>query len=217
MSVNNQREEYLVNIFRLRRDNDKVSNKMLSEKLELSPPSVTEMLKKLKKDGYIENIRDISLTEKGKKKAKEVLSKHRLWEYFLTETLKYNWKDVHEHAQKFQSITSDDLFEKLNEFLGYPDYCPHGSIIYINNEETNSELVKMLDANPGNHYIVRRITDQRAVLDYCEEIGIKIGNKLQLVDFDKFDNAALIKIGENEKKISPKATTEIYLKEINKN
>lgn len=216
MPINNQREEYLVNIFRLRRDNEKVSNKMLSEKLEISPPSVTEMLKKLKNDGYIENTRDISLTEKGNKKAKEVLSKHRLWEYFLTETLQYNWKDVHEHAQKFQSITSDDLFDKLNEFLGYPEYCPHGATIYINSEETNSELIRMSTANTGYDYIVRRITDDRSLLDYCEEAGIKIGNKLQLVEFDKFDNAALIKIGGNEKKISPKATAEIYLKEINK-
>lgn len=215
MSINNQREEYLINIFRLKRDHKKVTNKLLSERLELSPPSVTEMIKKLKLDGYLKDKRDIDLTVQGEKIAKDVLSKHRLWEYFLTETLKYNWKDVHDHAKKFQSITSDDLFQKLNEFLGYPDYCPHGSIIYINNEEANSDLIKLSDAKIGKNYVIRRIKDAQDLLEYCEEIDLRIGQKIQLKEFEKFDNAAIINVDNITKIVSSKAIGDIYLKEIN--
>lgn len=214
-AMNPQKEEYLIAIFKLMGEGERVTNKSISTHLKLAPPTVTEMLKKLKQEGLVEDNRDNLLTEEGIKYTKKLLSKHRLWEYFLEDELKFSWKDIHPIASDLQSVTSDELLEKLNAYLGYPEYCPHGSIIFINNEESNSDFIKMAEAKPGVSYIIRRIRDERDLLNYCENMGIAIGDRIDFLDFDSFDETAIIKSNNKEKRISPKACKDIYLKEIN--
>lgn len=213
-TLNPQKDEYLMTIFKLMGESEKVTNKSISTHLDLAPSSVTEMLKKLKKEGLVCDNKDNILTDKGIKYTKKLLSKHRLWEYFLEKELKFSWKEVHPIASDLQSVTNESLLEKLNAYLGYPDYCPHGSIIFINNEETSKDLLKMSEAIPGKSYIVRRIRDDKDLLTYCESMGINIADKIQFVDFDNFDRTAIIRIDSIEKRISPKACGDIYLKEV---
>lgn len=215
MEIIPKREEYLIAIFKLSQLDEKVTNKNLSEWLKITPPSVSEMIKKLKQEDYLIDNRSIELSEKGLSTVKTVLSKHRLWEYFLTEVLKYNWKDVHDNAELFQSVTNDELFNKLNEYLGYPEYCPHGSVIYFNNEEKNSDLILFSDAKVGKEYIVRRIKDDRGLLEYMEKTGVKIGQKIKILEFDDFDGAVKIEFLDKIVNISSKATNDVFLKEIN--
>src|SRR5574344_1919093 len=94
MKVLPERNEYLTTIFKLKESNKKVTNKALSQALDIAPSSVTEMVKKLKKDGLLKDQKTIDLSQDGEDYAKDIVSKHRLWEYFLTENLKYNnrWK-----------------------------------------------------------------------------------------------------------------------------
>lgn len=213
-TTNPQKDEYLITIFKLMGEGEKVTNKSISTHLGLAPSSVTEMLKKLKKDGLVTNKKDNTLTEEGIKYTKKLLSKHRLWEYFLEKELNFSWKEVHPIASDLQSVTNESLLEKLNAYLGYPDYCPHGSIIFINNEETPKDLLKMSEAIPGKSYIIRRIRDDKDLLTYCESMGINIADKIQFIDFDNFDKTAIIRIDSIEKRISPKACGDIYLKEV---
>ena len=213
-TLNPQKDEYLMTIFKLMGESEKVTNKSISTHLDLAPSSVTEMLKKLKKEGLVCDNKDNILTDKGIKYTKKLLSKHRLWEYFLEKELKFSWKEVHPIASDLQSVTNESLLEKLNAYLGYPDYCPHGSIIFINNEETPKDLLKMSEAIPGKSYIVRRIKDDKDLLTYCESMGINIADKIQFVDFDNFDRTAIIRTDSIEKRISPKACGDIYLKEV---
>lgn len=213
-NMNPQKEDYLITIFKLMGEGEKVTNKSISTHLNLAPPSVTEMLKKLKKEGLVSDDKDNILTDKGMKYTKKLLSKHRLWEYFLEKELNFSWKEVHPIASDLQSVTNESLLEKLNAYLGYPDYCPHGSIIFINNEETPKDLLKMSEAIPGKSYIIRRIRDDKDLLTYCESMGINIADKIQFIDFDNFDKTAIIRIDSIEKRISPKACGDIYLKEV---
>lgn len=213
-TLNPQKDEYLITIFKLMGESEKVTNKSISTHLDLAPSSVTEMLKKLKKEGLVCDDKDNILTDKGIKYTKKLLSKHRLWEYFLEKELNFSWKEVHPIASDLQSVTNESLLEKLNAYLGYPDYCPHGSIIFINNEETPKDLLKMSEAIPGKSYIVRRIRDDKDLLTYCESMGINIADKIQFVDFDNFDRTAIIRKDSIEKRISPKACGDIYLKEV---
>lgn len=213
-TLNPQKDEYLITIFKLMGESEKVTNKSISTHLDLAPSSVTEMLKKLKKEGLVCDDKDNILTDKGIKYTKKLLSKHRLWEYFLEKELNFSWKEVHPIARDLQSVTNESLLEKLNAYLGYPDYCPHGSIIFINNEETPKDLLKMSEAIPGKSYIVRRIRDDKDLLTYCESMGINIADKIQFVDFDNFDRTAIIRKDSIEKRISPKACGDIYLKEV---
>ena len=213
-AMNPQKEEYLIAIFKLMGEGERVTNKSISTHLKLAPPTVTEMLKKLKQEGLVEDNRDNILTEEGIRYTKKLLSKHRLWEYFLEDELKFSWKDIHPIASDLQSVTNDELLEKLNAYLGYPDYCPHGSVIFINNEKTPRHLVKMNQASPGTSYTVKRIRDQRELLDYCESMDIEIGSKLKLLAYDSFDNTVIIESNGQKKRISPKASKDIYLREL---
>ena len=140
MKVLPERNEYLTTIFKLKESNKKVTNKALSQALDIAPSSVTEMVKKLKKDGLLKDQKTIDLSQDGEDYAKDIVSKHRLWEYFLTENLKYNWEDVHEQARLLQNVTSDKMFEDLNRFLGEPETCPHGGIIYSNLKKSNDTI-----------------------------------------------------------------------------
>ena len=213
-NLNPQKEDYLITIFKLMGEGEKVTNKSISTHLNLAPPSVTEMLKKLKKEGLVTDDKENQLTEEGIKVTKKLLSKHRLWEYFLENELGFSWKDIHPIANDLQSVTNDDLLDKLNAYLGYPDYCPHGSVIFINNEKTPRHLVKMNQASPGTSYTVKRIRDQRELLDYCESIDIEIDSKLKLLAYDSFDNTVIIECNGQKKRISPKASKDIYLREL---
>ncbi|MDU2565265.1 metal-dependent transcriptional regulator [Anaerococcus sp.] len=209
--VNSQKEDYLITIFKLMGEGEKVTNKSISEQLDLAPSSVTEMLKKLKDQGLVKNSKENILTDSGIALTKKILSKHRLWEYFLEKELEFSWKDVHPIANNLQSVTDDELLDKLNAYLGYPDYCPHGSVIFINNESSSKDLIKMNQANPDKEYIISRIRDKRDLLEYCESIDIKIGDKIKLIAYDNFDNTVIVKTKNKEIRISPKASKDIYL------
>lgn len=209
--VNSQKEDYLITIFKLMGEGEKVTNKSISEQLDLAPSSVTEMLKKLKDQGLVKNSKENILTDSGLALTKKILSKHRLWEYFLEKELEFSWKDVHPIANDLQSVTDDELLDKLNAYLGYPDYCPHGSVIFINNESSSKDLIKMNQANPDKEYIISRIRDKRDLLEYCESIDIKIGDKIKLIAYDNFDNTVIVKTKNKEIRISPKASKDIYL------
>lgn len=211
--VNQQREDYLTIIYKLMQEDEKITNKDIAEGLGISPPSVTEMLKKLKKDGLIKKDKSNSLTDKGVDLARQIISKHRLWEYFLMEKLGYSWKDVHELAQDLQSATPDSLFDRLNDFLDYPEYCPHGSAIYINSDGSYKDLVKMSEASEGKTYIIRRIRDSRELLDYAEKLDIGIADRIRLIGFEPFDGAVTIEKDGQRIDISPKAAVDIYLYE----
>ena len=213
MQVNQQREDYLTIIFKLQESDKKISNKSISEALNISPASVTEMLKKLKADNLIEDTKNIKLTNLGEEITKNILSKHRLWETFFMKVLDYNWADVHENAKKFQSVTNDEMLNRLNEFLGYPEYCPHGSTIYINNEEIDEDLINLSQAKVNTNYIVRRIRDERSLLMYLNKLGIKMGQKIKVLDFEQFDDSAIVEIDSKKVNISAKACKLIFLKE----
>ena len=176
MKVIPERNEYLTTIFKLKESNKKVTNKALSQALDISPSSVTEMVKKLKNDGLLKDQKTIDLSQDGEDYAKDIVSKHRLWEYFLTENLKYNWEDVHEQAQLLQNVTSDKMFEDLNRFLGEPETCPHGGIIYSNLKKSNNKI-SLDEAKVGLEYTIQSIFDDKSLLTYINKIGLKIGEK----------------------------------------
>lgn len=131
------KEDYLKIIYELGGESKKVSNKDIAESLGISPPSVSEMVKKLLKEGYVEYsyYQGVSLTEAGLKEAMKIKRRHLLWEVFLAEKLGYDIEDIHEEAEKLEHITSPKLEEHLDRFLNYPEVCPHGTRIRIAEDE----------------------------------------------------------------------------------
>lgn len=211
MKVIPERNEYLTTIFKLKESNKKVTNKALSQTLDIAPSSVTEMVKKLKKDGLLKDQKTIDLSKKGEEYAKDIVSKHRLWEYFLTDSLKYNWKDVHAQAQLLQNVTSDKMFEDLNNFLGRPETCPHGGIIYTNLKKSK-EKISLDKAEADLEYTIQSIFDDKSLLTYISKIGLKIGDKIKIIEFNEIDDSVDILINDKDKvNLSHKVSKDIFL------
>merc|ERR1711966_246261 len=116
----------------------------IADKMDTRASSVTDMIQKLadKKVISYQKYKGASLTKKGKSIAVNIIRKHRLWEVFLVEKLDFQWDEVHEIAEQLEHIKSDELIQRLDLFLGHPDFDPHGDPIpdkngYINPTEKN--------------------------------------------------------------------------------
>ena len=130
------REDYIQAIFRLHEEYGFATNKDVAEMLGVSRPSVSEMTRKLREDGLVKIERTkIVITQKGIEIAKDVISKHRIWEKFLNEYLDFDIDEVHEEADLLEHVTSDKLKNALNILLDYPKESPHGNPIYENKDK----------------------------------------------------------------------------------
>ena len=117
-------ENYIKSIYHLQQETGMVNTNSLAAEMQTKAASVTDMLKKLsgKKILQYEKYRGFKLTENGKKVALSVVRKHRLWEYFLVEKLGFEWDQVHDIAEELEHISSNELIERLQQFLGNPSF-----------------------------------------------------------------------------------------------
>ncbi len=134
--MNSSREDYIIAIYRLTKKADFVNSVTIANTLGVSRASVSEMVKKLLADGLINFEQNkISLTDAGLDKARNVISRHRLWEYFLSEILNLPLDQAHAQADLLEHVTSDALKDALNEYLDYPAVSPRGNVIWDNVEQ----------------------------------------------------------------------------------
>ncbi len=133
MAHKTSREDYLRAIYHLIEEegSDEVKSVDLADFLEISKPSVAEMLENLTEDGLVDKERysGVKLTKKGLEEAKKITFKHRVIEVFLLEFLKVDKKNLHKEAHKLEHAFSDDVVKKLSIALNHPKKCPHGSPI----------------------------------------------------------------------------------------
>lgn len=213
------REDYLTSIFKIMQSEREVTNKLLAETLSIAPSSVTEMLKKLAKDGMVIIDRNkIYLTDEGERLATNIISIHRLWEIFLLKYLNYNWQDVHNQADLLEHVTDDMLRDKLNEFLNYPLHCPHGADVYINMKEPSEKGLMLSEAEIGKKYQMIKVDDDVKLLDYLDRISLRLYDKFEILSKDEFDGSMEVKPIPSEslgkKNISGKALEHILVKEL---
>lgn len=118
------KEDYLKVIFQAQGEKQLVSNKEIAKRLNIAPASVSEMLVKLKKEGLIfyEPYKGSKLTEDGEKWCLKVVRAHKIWEVFLIKCLNYSKENAHKEAHLLEHVSSDNIIEKLDKFLGYPQY-----------------------------------------------------------------------------------------------
>ncbi len=213
-------ENYLKYIFQLSEYsvNGVVKTNDLAYKLEYSAASVTDMLKKLadKKLVSYKKYYGVSLTKSGQQIAVHVLRKHRLWETFLVKKLKFTWDKIHDIAEQLEHIQSDELIDKMDEYLGYPKFDPHGDpipnkngTIYVPN------VICLADAKLKKTYLLANVNDDSAAfLKYLNKIQLQLGDKLRIVEKEEFDET--IRIAVNEKQqyvISREAALNMFVKE----
>src|ERR1700755_3562242 len=123
MKVSASKENYLKTIFHLQQEQDMVTTNELAAALHTRPASVTDMLKKLKDQKLLiyERYKGFKLNNEGRKAAVQVIRKHALWEYFLVNILRFGWEEVHDIAEELEHISSRELIDRLDAFLGHPD------------------------------------------------------------------------------------------------
>ncbi|MFO0399201.1 MAG: metal-dependent transcriptional regulator [Sphingobacteriia bacterium] len=124
-------ENYLKAIYKLSGNDQPVSTNVLARELGTSAASASDMLRRLSEKGYLVYKRyyGARMTEKGARLARSIIRKHRLWETFLVEKLQFGWEQVHEVAEQLEHVQHPLLIQRLDAYLGYPRYDPHGAPI----------------------------------------------------------------------------------------
>ncbi|MFN5937207.1 MAG: metal-dependent transcriptional regulator, partial [Sphingobacteriales bacterium] len=199
---------------------DVVTTNALSAELKTRPASVTDMLKKLKAKKLLsyEKYQGFRLIDDGKKVDLGIIRRHRLWEYFLSEKLKFNWDEVHEVAEQLEHVTSVKLIDKLDEYLDYPRFDPHGDPIPDRNGKIATHDRICITAIPLNHQMeVCHVGNQTPeLLDILKHNKIGIGTILEVKKKFPFDNSIEIKSGNKAALILSEAVAKhIWLKKMN--
>ena len=191
-------ENYIKTIFHLQNGRNTVTTNALAEKLHTKPASVTDMMKKLKakKLLHYQPYQGFRLSTEGKKVALAIIRRHRLWEYFLSEKLKFKWDEVHIVAEDLEHVSSRQLIDKLDEFLGFPKFDPHGDPIPDSlGKMENSRQVCLTELPVNKQGEVCRVVNQSAeMLELLQHKKIGIGTKLEVKRKFLFDHSIEIKL-----------------------
>lgn len=198
MSFSITEENYIKAIFHLQQEDGTVSTNDLATALQTKPASVTDMLKKLKTKKLLsyERYKGVRLSAEGKKLALAIVRKHRLWEYFLVDTLQFGWDEVHEVAEELEHISSKKLVEKLDAFLGYPKFDPHGDPIPDSHGKMIiQQQINLIDVPLNRIAEVSGVGSQSTeLLELLKHKSIGIGTKLEVKKKFSFDHSIEIKI-----------------------
>ena len=210
-------ENYLKRIYTIQLSGERVSTSSLSEKLRISPASVSEMIKRLADDGNVvyTPYKGVEITEKGRKRAVNIIRRHRLWELFLVRVLNYDWDEIHEEAERLEHMTSARLEKRLDEFLGFPKIDPHGDVIPTADGVLHTgKSVRLADA-PTSAVVVRRVSDENPdILKYAARVGITLNRQLRVRERIAFDGSLRVSIGRTEHFISARLAENIFVEPL---
>lgn len=171
-------EEYCECIYELHEDDVEVIQARIADRLEVSRPAVSEMIRKLEAVGLITNDGKIVLTEEGQQLAERVVRRHRLAERFLTDVLKLSWAEAHHEAGRWEHVMSTSVEQAMDKLLGSPTTCPHGNPI-PGSEYVDPDAMP-LSAHPiGRPFTVRRIPEELeftpGLLEFLEGSSLQPG------------------------------------------
>ena len=191
-------ENYIKAIYHLQKVDGMVTTNELAAELESKPASITDMMKKLKAKKLLnyQPYQGFRLTADGTKVALGIIRRHRLWEFFLAEKLKFTWDEVHEVAEDLEHVSNKKLIDKLDEYLGFPRVDPHGDPIPDANGKIEiSKKICITELAVNTVSTVASISDHSSeILELKKKKKIAIGTKVEVKKKFQFDNSLEIKI-----------------------
>ena len=197
-------ENYLKSIWQLGPDD--VATLDLAKDLDVTPASVTKMIKRLTEKGLVEHIpyQGASLTDEGKLKALSVVRRHRLLETFLSQTLDLSSDQLHDEAERLEHALSDELEEAIASYLGNPTRDPHGHPIPTANGKILLDRDILLTKAPfSSDLVITQVPDKDSeLLGWLRNEGIIPGNKIRLISKDSFGDSLIISLKNSEKRLS---------------
>ena len=194
-------ENYAKAIYSLqhRTGGDPVATNDIADRLEVTPASASGMIKKLADLGLVAHVpyRGVQLTEEGERLALEVLRHHRLLELYLATQLDVPWDRVHEEAEALEHVLSEDLEARIAAKLGHPTHDPHGDPIpSVDLEIEESSTRSLSDLAPGDRGEFVRVSDaDPAMLRYLTERGVRLGDRLEVLDRQPFGGPLTVRFG----------------------
>ncbi|MFN8279982.1 MAG: metal-dependent transcriptional regulator [Saprospiraceae bacterium] len=198
-------ENYLKAIYKIleRSGETNASTKAIASELGTSPASVTDMLRKLSEKELLnyEKYYGVSLSREGQRLALELIRKHRLWEVFLCTQLRFAWDEVHEIAEQLEHVQSDELIHRLDEFLGYPKFDPHGDPIPNKNGSFTFRQQSVLSQirNKDSEVLILGVrTHQKPFLQYLDTMSIHPGRKLKIRQYNSFEKIHTLETEQHE-------------------
>ena len=212
------KEDYLKCIYEIGMELPKITNKEIAARMQVSPPAVTEMIKRMQSENLIlkDQKKGYLLTDIGLKLVSDLYRKHRLIEVFLVHNLDYTSNQIHDEAEVLEHTVSDFFVERLDKMLGFPKTCPHGGTIPAKGEllvEINN--LPLSDIKEAGTYLLTRVHDSFELLHYLEKHSIHIGDKLQVKQFDGFSNTFTLIHNHEELQVSLEIAKQLYIEKIN--
>ena len=196
-------ENYLKAIYHLSEDGKKsVSTNDVAREMKTKPASVSDMLRKLGEKEMIEYRKyyGVHITEEGKRMALQTVRKHRIWEVFLVDKLNFAWDEVHEVAEELEHIQSPLLIQRLDAYLNYPKFDPHGDPIPDEFGDVKAKprvaLNEMEIDQMGQIVAVK--DSSAAFLKYLDKVGAYIGARIKVLDKVEFDGSIEILVDQKK-------------------
>ena len=198
MKLSPSEENYLKSIYSLQEETHIVNTNSLAKYLNTSAASITDMLKKLKFKKLLEykKYHGFRLNVAGKKEALKIIRRHRLWEFFLVKKLGMDWEKIHDIAEELEHVSSTELIEKLDVYLGKPTIDPHGDP--IPDENGNIDFVKQIalkDLPIKQNAVVSSVSNQSVeMMEMLNHYNIGIGSQIKVLKSFGLDGSLEIKI-----------------------
>lgn len=200
MKLSESEENYIKSIYNLQEKTEKVNTNSLASFLNTSAASITDMLKKLKSKKLLEYKKyyGFRLNEAGNKEALKIIRRHRLWEFFLVSKLGMEWEKIHDVAEELEHVSSVELINRLDDYLGNPKIDPHGDPIP---DETGKIAVlkqkPLKDISIKQNAIVSSVSNQTTeMMEMLNHYGIGIGSHIKVLKAFEFDGSLQIKIAK---------------------
>jgi len=216
MQLSNTEENYLKAIYKIaERENKAASTNTIAKYIGTAPASVTDMLKRLASKQLInyERYRGVTLTILGGREATQLIRRHRLWEVFLASKLRFSWESVHDIAEELEHIKSDELVNRLDGFLDYPKFDPHGDPIpNAQGKFTIRNQLPLIDLLPGNKAMLLGVREhETSFLKYLNELNIRLGTEFTIKSLNHFDRSMNVLIDHTRETLLSEKVSQILL------
>ncbi|HAS44145.1 MAG TPA: iron-dependent repressor [Microscillaceae bacterium] len=197
-------EDYLKAIYQLSENQEEkggISTNEIAKKINISAASVSDMIKKLSQKEMVHHMKykGVTLTEQGRQIAINLVRKHRLWETFLVRKLNFTWDEVHAIAEQLEHIQSPMLIQRLDEFLEFPAYDPHGDPIpNAKGEILQRKKINLQEAPLKQPFKVLAVEEGDPLfLKHLNKLNINIGTVITILDKVEYDESLEIRVDES--------------------
>ncbi|MBK8514816.1 MAG: metal-dependent transcriptional regulator [Saprospiraceae bacterium] len=207
-------ENYLKSIFKIaEKENKAVSTNSIANLMSTTPASVTDMIQKLSQKKYLQytKYKGVTLTQSGNKVAIKIIRKARLWEVFLVNKLRFAWHQIHNIADELEHVSSDELISRLDAFLDYPKFDPHGNPVpNADGKFTIRNQMALADIPLNQKVTVLGVKENLPdFLRYLTDINIRIGVEIMVLQQVPYDKSMRILIDNKTEQVISRSTSKL--------